>query len=73
MITRMKKLTFLVTNKEYEQFLADIRKMGVVHVEELQSGATSPEFEAGKERAEHLKNALAALDYAQQTWKSEIT
>ncbi len=73
MITRMKKLTFLVTNKEYEQFLADIRKMGVVHVEELQSGATSPEFEAGKERAEHLKNALAALDYAQQTWKSEQT
>lgn len=73
MITRMKKLTFLVTNKEYEQFLADIRKMGVVHVEELQSGATSPEFEAGKERAEHLKNALATLDYAQQTWKSEQT
>ena len=71
MITKMKKLTFLVTNKEYEQFLAGIRKMGVVHVEELQSGTTSPEFEAGKERSERLKNALAALDFAQQTWKTD--
>lgn len=73
MITKMKKLTFLVTNKEYEQFLADIRKVGVVHVEELQSGATSPEFEAGKALAERYKNALSALDYAQETWTSEST
>lgn len=73
MITKMKKLTFLVTNKEYEQFLADIRKMGVVHVEELQSGATSPEFEAGKAMAERLKNALTSLDYAQQTWITDNT
>ena len=64
MITKMKKLTFLVTNKEYEQFLADIRKIGVVHIEELQSGATSAEFEAGKALAERYKNALKALDYA---------
>jgi len=71
MITKMKKLTFLVTNKEYEQFLADIRKIGVVHIEELQSGATSAEFEAGKALAERYKNALKALDYAQETYTTE--
>ena len=43
MITKMKKFTFLVTSKEYESFLADIRKIGVVHIEELQSGTTSAE------------------------------
>lgn len=35
MIQKMKKLTFLVTNKEYEDFLNDIRTIGVVHIEEL--------------------------------------
>jgi V/A-type H+-transporting ATPase subunit I len=45
MITQMRKLTFLVTNKEYENFIEDIRKLGVVHVDLLQAGATSAEFE----------------------------
>ena len=71
MITKMKKFTFLVTSKEYEQFLADIRKIGVVHIEELQSGATSAEFEAGKALAERYKNALKALDFAQETYTAK--
>ena len=71
MITPMKKLTFLVTKKEYEQFLANIRKLGVLHVEELQSGATSPEFEEHRALAERFKNTLTVLDYAKQTWTSE--
>ena len=73
MITKMKKFTFLVTNKEYEHFLADIRKIGVVHVEELQSGSTSAEFEAGKALAERYKNALNALDFAQETYTAKAT
>ena len=36
MITKMKKLTFLVYHKEYEAFLAQIRELGVVHVVECQ-------------------------------------
>lgn len=32
MIAKMKKLTFLVYHKEYEDFLKGIRKVGVVHV-----------------------------------------
>lgn len=38
MITKMKKLTFLVYHKEYDAFLEDIRRLGVVHVAEKQRG-----------------------------------
>ncbi|WP_303034410.1 V-type ATPase 116kDa subunit family protein [uncultured Bacteroides sp.] len=38
MITKMKKLTFLVYHKEYEMFLERIRELGVVHVVEKQWG-----------------------------------
>ncbi|MCD8166770.1 MAG: V-type ATP synthase subunit I [Bacteroides sp.] len=38
MITKMKKVTFLVYHKEYHDFLQDIRDLGVVHVEERQQG-----------------------------------
>ena len=64
MIQKMKKLTFLVTGKEYEQFLSDIRKMGVVHVEELQRGATSDELQSALDRAERIKSCLKNIDFA---------
>lgn len=38
MITKMKKLTFLVYHKEYEAFLNNVRDLGVVHVAEKQQG-----------------------------------
>lgn len=38
MITKMKKLTFLVYHKEYEAFLNGVRELGVVHVAEKQQG-----------------------------------
>lgn len=38
MITKMKKLTFLVYHKEYETFLELLRRLGVVHVVEKQRG-----------------------------------
>jgi len=38
MITKMKKLTFLVYHKEYDAFLKDIRDLGVIHVVEKQQG-----------------------------------
>ena len=38
MITKMKKLTFLIYHKEYEQFLQSIRDLGVVHVAEKALG-----------------------------------
>ena len=38
MITRMKKLSFLIHSKEYEQFLEQLRALGVVHVVLKQEG-----------------------------------
>lgn len=38
MITKMKKLTFLVYHKEYEAFLNSLRELGVVHIVEKQQG-----------------------------------
>ena len=73
MIQDMKKLTFLVTNGEYDKFIADIRELGVIHVEELQQGATSEELQAGLDLAERYKNALKALDYAAETYESSAT
>jgi len=39
MITKMKKLTFLVFKKEYDNFLERMRSLGVVHVIQKQQGA----------------------------------
>ena len=39
MITKMKKLTFLIHNGEYEAFLEQLRSLGVVHVIQKQQGA----------------------------------
>jgi V/A-type H+-transporting ATPase subunit I len=38
MISKMKKLTFLVYHKEYEAFLERLRELGVVHIAERQRG-----------------------------------
>ena len=38
MITKMKKLTFLVYHKEYDVFLEQLRELGVVHIVEMQRG-----------------------------------
>jgi vacuolar-type H+-ATPase subunit I/STV1 len=42
MIQKMKKLTFLVTQKEYDSFIDGLREQGVVQVQQLRQGATSP-------------------------------
>ena len=38
MITKMKKLSFLIHSKEYDQFLEHLRSLGVVHVIQKQAG-----------------------------------
>lgn len=43
MITRMKKLTFLVFYKEYQEFLERLGELGVLHVVEKQQGALDNE------------------------------
>ena len=39
MITKMKKLSFLIYSKEYDRFLEQLRSLGVVHVIQKQQGA----------------------------------
>lgn len=73
MIQEMKKLTFLVTNGEYEKFIANIRELGVIHVEELQQGATSDELQAGLDMAVRYKEALKALDFAAESYEPSAT
>ncbi len=68
MILKMKKLTFLVTSKEYEQFIGDIRELGVIHIDQLQQGATSTELQENMAMAERYKNAFKALDYAAESY-----
>ena len=72
MIQKMKKLTILVTGKEYEQFLTDIRELGVLHIQELQSGSTSTELQASLALAERYNHVLKALDFVAETYTFDV-
>lgn len=58
MIQKMKKLTFLVTDKEYDDFIVSIRELGVVHVTQLQEGVTSPELQESISLEASFRQAL---------------
>ena len=68
MITKMKKLTFLVDHKEYEEFLNSLRELGVVHIVEKQQGAAD-----NTELQENIRlfNRLAATLKLLQNQKHE--
>lgn len=68
MIQKMKKLTFLVTNKEYDKFISDIRELGIVHVDMLQQGATSEELTSALSLADRYKQAIKVLDFAKDSY-----
>lgn len=71
MIQKMKKLTFLVTNKEYDKFISDIRELGIVHVDMLQQGATSDELTAVLSLADRYKQAIKVLDFAKDSYTAQ--
>ncbi|MGL5272030.1 MAG: V-type ATP synthase subunit I [Phocaeicola sp.] len=58
MITKMKKLSFLVYHKEYETFLNEVRELGVVHIVE-------------KQRAE-MDDALLELKQKNNLYKDQL-
>ena len=68
MIEKMKKLTFLVTDKEYDSFIASLRELGVVHVQQLQKGATSQQLQDGMALEQRYKSALQALEIYTKTY-----
>ncbi len=62
MITKMKKLTFLVYHKEYEEFLNGVRELGVVHVAEKQQGvADNAELQDSIRLSSRLQATLKML------------
>lgn len=73
MIEKMKKFTFLLTQREYEGFLNEIRELGVVHVQQLQQGATSQELQEAMELANRLQSAAGFLQSAAKTYKPDGT
>ena len=68
MITKMKKLTFLIHNKEYDQFLEQLRSLGVVHVIQKQQGSVQDSaLQEDIALLGRCKNALRDLEaYANQ-------
>ena len=71
MIERMKKLTFLVTQKEYDEFIAGLREQGVVHVQQLKQGQTSPALQKALEERVRYQQALAYLDISLKAWEKD--
>lgn len=63
MITKMKKLTFLVYYKEYEKFLEGLRNVGVVDVETKKAGiAENPELQEKIREASHYSEIIKLLE-----------
>jgi len=73
MIVKMKKFTFLVTNKEYEGFIDSLRQLGVVHVQQLQQGATSDELQASLEEEARYRAALDLLTNVEKTYGDKLS
>lgn len=62
MITKMKKLTFLVYYKDYEPFLEHLRELGVVHIEEKQRGTVEDAaLQENLKLQSHLKATLKQI------------
>lgn len=61
MITKMKKLTFLIYHKEYEQFLQDIRNLGVIHIAERQTGEMDENLQAFMQKRASYKSLLFSM------------
>jgi V/A-type H+-transporting ATPase subunit I len=63
MITKMKKLALLVYHKEYAAFLEKLREVGVVHIQERESGAVeSPEMEQKLSAAARYTRIVKCLE-----------
>ena len=63
MITKMKKLSFLIHSKEYEGFLEHLRSLGVVHVIQKQQGTVqNEELQEDLNLLSRYRNALRDLE-----------
>ncbi len=72
MIEKMKKLTFLVTNREYDGFIQRVGELGVVHIDQLQQGATSDELQNAIQLESRYRVALGVLQAATKAYAEEM-
>lgn len=61
MITKMKKLTFFVYHKEYENFLDQIRELGVVHIVEKRWGEMDDTLQQFMQKRTLYKSMLQSM------------
>ncbi len=67
MITKMKKLSFLIHSKEYDGFLEHLRSLGIVHVIQKQQGAVQDQaLQEDINLLARCRNALKTLELHQQ-------
>lgn len=71
MITKMKKLTFLVYHKNYESFLTQLRELGVVHIQERQAGAMSDDLQEKLYLHNQYKEMLKEMSFQFKDKKDE--
>lgn len=64
MITKMKKLSFLVFHQEYDSFLSSIRELGVIHIQPRQAGLMTPELEDNLNKKALYKDILKEMSFA---------
>ena len=63
MISKMKKLTFLIFHQEYEAFLSQIRELGVIHVQERQAGLMNDDLQKSLSRRALYKDVLKDMSF----------
>ena len=63
MITKMKKLTFLIYHKDYESFLDKIRELGVIHVQERQAGVMNDDLQSNLSLHNQYKDILKEMSF----------
>ena len=68
MIHKMKKLTFLVTSKEYETFLEKLRELGVVHVDKRQGSEIDANLQGVMQKRTEYQNLLKGMRLAAATY-----
>lgn len=71
MIEKMKKLTFLVTQTEYNGFIDGLREQGVVHIQQLKQGQTSPALQNALNERLRYQQALDFLNISLKAWENE--
>ncbi len=65
MITKMKKYAFMVYHKEYESFLAELRQLGVLHIQEVRPALEDNNLQqilAQRKRVNEIVRALKRLN-----------